>query len=112
MMLSTPSIWGKSAKTTCIAAAAGAAWAGWAGFCKAVTCCWSVVIRALSSWIVGAWFAIALDWLLAVATTFDDFQLLGISFSNKSCRWRYSWVIRSKICWLGTLEDSTAAADP
>jgi hypothetical protein len=30
-----------------------------------------------SSWTVGPWFAIALDWLLVVVLIFDDFQLLG-----------------------------------
>ena len=44
---------GQVGNTTCIAAAAGTAWAAGAAFCKAVTCAWSIVIRAWSSWTVG-----------------------------------------------------------
>ena len=77
-MVSTPIIWGESAKTTGIAAAAaGAAGAAEAAFCRAVTCAWSWLMSSWSSWTVGPWFAVALDWFLVVATNFDNFQLLG-----------------------------------
>jgi hypothetical protein len=56
-------------------------------------------MRAWSSATVGAVAAMARDWLLVVATIFDDFQLLGAFVCNKSRRWRYSRVIRSRICW-------------
>jgi hypothetical protein len=38
-----------------------------------VTCAWSWLMSCSSSWMVGPWFAIALDWLLVVAKIFDYF---------------------------------------
>ena len=51
---------------------------------------------------VGGLVAMAWACLLVVTGMVEDVWRYWERYCNKSRRWRYFWVIRTKICWLGS----------
>jgi hypothetical protein len=61
---------------------------------------------------VGPWFAIALDWLLVVATIFDNFKLLEAFWCTTNLALEILLGDQIQNMLARTSGNSTAAADP
>jgi hypothetical protein len=59
---------------------------------------------------VGGLAAMAWACLLVVTGMMEDVWCYWERYCNKSRRWRYFWVIRTKICWLGSCWELLVAA--